>query len=93
MPPLFPLLVPAQAADVSSPLLCLLEISNVLGFFTAIATFSVHVKTIKLYVAVSNRKNATSCKFLIYVAVTRAKHTLVEVTNMPDERKDKKQKA
>lgn len=27
---------------------------------------------------------------LIYVGVTRAKHTLVEVTNMPDERKDKK---
>jgi superfamily I DNA/RNA helicase len=30
---------------------------------------------------------------LIYVAITRAKHTLVEVTHMPDERKDKKQNA
>jgi ATP-dependent exoDNAse (exonuclease V) beta subunit len=29
-------------------------------------------------------------KNLIYVAITRARHTLVEVTNMPDERKDKR---
>lgn len=93
MPSFLPLLVSAQTAGVSPPLLCLPELSNGEVFFTAIATFSVHAETIKLYVAVSNRKDATSCKFLIYVAVTRAKHTLVEVTNMPDERKDKKQKA
>jgi superfamily I DNA/RNA helicase len=29
-------------------------------------------------------------KNLIYVAITRARHTLVEVTNMPDERKNKR---